>query len=595
MSTERGADLWERRAWLGLVLLLLLHAGLSIHQGWQQHGLPLHHHHRTYTRVIHQLRTITGEDLWLDRLTPAQATAPYPWHPLNRHSEAGWLHDLGDGRLDGFRRDPVGYTNAMPFAFLVPGLVALFLPGHPLLVWLSPLLFLALLLVSLHGIGRRCHGPVAGLLAAAVASGYPAVFGFARTHADVVPNAAAAAFTAWMLLRSEGLRRPGASALAGLGLAAIIYTGENASGTAMAYAIVAPFLLAQLGDAALRARRAPRSLGWRLPGLLALLGLPALAFDWSRTDDIIAYFSTASEGNLGLFQGSGDELGGGLAYATAYLWQLANDLVRPPLLLWGGLGLVLLAFHRRAGRQRLVVLAAFLLPLLAVSLIPRKGNWYLGPAVPMLALITALGLRSISHRRWRGVLSALAGATGIASLVLLSVGPDSLRYSLFGESIGVTRPWGMITDNNLPPTHEQREARRRLGESAWALGDLLDEGLPPAGRRRYLALVMPDGAYGWELNYHLELRRPDLRVMPLLLMEDAPFGDAAFDPTTYDAIACLDRSWELAPCALVLQQKPVARALGRARHRERLRPLIDALLERPGAALPPPEASDQGR
>ncbi len=577
---------------IGLLLLLLLHLGLSVQQAYEQRGLPLLLHHQTYTRVLDQVPYITGEDRWLLHTDVEGARAPFPERPLDRHSEAGWFHDLRDGRHEHLWVD--GYGHTMAWTYLLPGLVALFFPGHPLWVWLAPQLFLALLLMAVYGIGRRCHSSWVGLAAAAVASGYPAVFGFARTHNDGVPLAAGAFLAIWMLMESQGLTRLGYALLAGLALGAIQNLGENASGSVITYAVVAGPALLQLGTGLRQALRTPRR-SWRLPlGLGLVVAPPLLAFRWARLDAISAYLATGSGHNLAWPAGMPtDEATIRLTHATAYLWQMAGDLVRPPLLAWGALGLLLILIPATRSRFRWTVLLSFLVPLVIVTLIPRKSSWYLTPALPGLALISVVGLQALPGRWLRGAAMALVGLTGLICLLVLSLGPDALRFGLLGEQILAERNGRMGQDINLPPPHWEGEKQRRLGQTAREVGDRLDALLPPEGRRRWIALVQPTGHAGWEMAYHLELRRPDLRVMPVLRLEDEHwgFGDPAYDASLYDIVVCVDMDNALTACDGSLWPVPdmtILYSLEGCKERDRVRRLIPGLRDRPTLDPIPP-------
>jgi hypothetical protein len=575
------------RRWplVSLVAILLLHLGLSIHQAWDQSGIPLPLHHQTYTRVNNQIHYLTGEDRWLQHTTVDEAHAPFPRRPLDRHSEAGWLHDLRDGRLQRILSD--GYANLMAYTYLWPGLVALFFPGHPLWVRLAPLLFLLVLLISVYGIGRWCHSPSGGLTAVAVASGYPAVFGFARTHNDSVPLASGAFLGIWMLLESEGLTRARYALAAGLALAVITNMGENASGSAIAYVVMLGPLSVQLGLGIRHTASNPRQ-AWRLLlGLALLIAPPLLALEWGRWDAIVAYFTTGSQGNLDWPAGIPSEAWAQeWAHATAYLWQLAGDLVRPPLLLWGVVGLILLLHPSSRHKGRLTILLSFLVPLIVVTLIPRKSSWYLSPALPGLALITAVGLHSLRKRWLRITASALAVLTGLACLTALSLAGDDLRIGILGEGLLSTRSARMAKDYNLPPAQFDGVAHKRLGLTAREIGERLDAALPPNGRRRWVALVQPRGHAGWEQAYYLELLRPDLRVMPLLRLHDSYdyIGDAAFEASLYDLVICVDADNELTSCEGYLwpsRSLHLEYSLSGCPQHDRIRKLIPQLRDHP--------------
>lgn len=79
-------------------------------------------------------------------------------------------------------------------------------------------LFLALLLVATYRIGRHFHSRGAGLLAAALLSLFPQVFGQARSQMIDLSLTATLALSVWLMLETDLLRRPGRSILWGIAM-----------------------------------------------------------------------------------------------------------------------------------------------------------------------------------------------------------------------------------------------------------------------------------------------------------------------------------------------------------------------------------------
>ncbi len=270
-------------------------------------------------------------------------------------------------------------------------------------------LYVLLLLAGLYGLGVACHGRTAGVLAAALATLMPAVFGGWRTVGLDLPLLCVTPLCMLALLRSEDLWRPGRAALFGLalGLAALVKT--------QALLFVGGPALLCLARGLARAARAPGR-PWRRPLLGAALALAALlattAAYWQGRAGYLLAVLTRHLTTRGMeeipddvtFLGGLSFFGGALPYITGGPLLLALALAVP--LFW------------RAGRQRAPVLVWLVLPFLLHAWLPVRDERYLHPLAPAAALVVGVGLASL-----RPLLRALSAGVlgGGAALVWLAV------------------------------------------------------------------------------------------------------------------------------------------------------------------------------
>ena len=332
--------------------------------------------------------------------------------------------ELSRGQLKGLWRnhEPRGYFNEISLPSFVPALVHLISGGSILAASLAPQIFLAILLLSIYGIGRQSGGPWIGLAAAAIASGYPGLFELSRTHYDALASGALATALVYLLLRSDGFSRMRICAAAGAVAFLAARTGESISCSLLiALIAVGPLILQIIRLVRKFDTASPRA--WRCLVGMSLFFLPLLLFDWTRIPTFWKKFS-ASQVESGVQAEVGahvPQLLAGVISHLSYLFHFAFELLQPMMTLWLLAGAVLL---RRAPRgNRLPMVLMVLVPLVPLSLMDKKATWYVIPILSALALITAMGLQGLStpeRRRWA---LGLASVCGILTLLLSSLVP----------------------------------------------------------------------------------------------------------------------------------------------------------------------------
>lgn len=277
--------------------------------------------------------------------------------------------------------------------------------------------YLAVLLTAVYHIGRLLRSRDAGLLAAALVSFMPIVYGEARNYGVDLPGGAMLAASVWALLATRGFTRAGPA----VGLALSL-------GWCLLVRPQMVFFFTPLGVIALvRALASPGEASRRrilVTAVLAALGAAAVSsiWWWGNLESIAATF--------GRHQSDSDALSGNGDANFPFYLKMLPWAFQPWMLLWFAVSLwgwrTLAAEPRRS---RWILLWAWLLGGAAVILTVKVHFIrFLLPICPALAVLTALGLMSLSARRRRlAVVLALAisGGWWLADSTVLRLGAET--------------------------------------------------------------------------------------------------------------------------------------------------------------------------
>jgi len=512
-----------------LVPLIGLHVALAAHFHISRNGLPVDHYHRHYKEIIELNRMLDG----YHPVDPNVQFSPgFDTYYMADRTEVRWTNpgvlfdEVTRGRLRGLWRnhDGVFYWNEIPTPFFISALVAR-LTRDAILVELSPMLYLALLLVAVYGIGRLAAGPWEGLAAACVVSGYPVVFGYARILNDTTSAAALALLLVYLLLGSDGFGKLRYALGAGVAGAMAARTGETLAATILIGTMaVGPFL----GQLWILTKRflALEKRWWRgLFGLGLTLAPLLLVVEAARFPPALEHMLGGMEDYSGGLRLHGPYVGPGhrLANLLVYPFRIAVELLGPWMTAWVVTGLALLA--RARVRHRLALLLMFALPLVGLGLMTRKATWYIAPLLPTLAVLTVLGLQGVPRttRRgipewlppmfnWRGAATFAAAACGIASLLFACALPPQARDRLMLRNLAPTFYTSLVVDTvELIPKHDAADISLRS-----ALADMMEylEREVPVTDRPYLFGLL--GAnFSQTFRFAIEVERPDILMVDL--------------------------------------------------------------------------------
>jgi hypothetical protein len=554
---------WQR--WLprfGLLLVMALVLGVNAAH-MRANPLPKLTNHGSAQLVPKIMYLATGYDLWppgpdehermITNVHFYPLASPVPTPPEGGRRGLGQL--LRGGRLHqlvGPCSQP--FSACMPHSMALPALVAAAFPGHPLLVNLVPTAWLLLLLAALYGVGSELRDRWTGLCAAAVAAGYPGLFGHARFMEGYIPAAALSVAMIYCLLRSRCFSRP--LPVLGFGLMAwtALRNGEGFSeGLGVGLAVAGPFavVLARGLWAAWKVKRVP----WR-----SLLSLGALGgWLWFSTD----IFWVRSSMNH-VFGGFSD-LAVAAGSAPGAPWPWLHPLVPKgayALLIWSDyllpvLGLAALLalplFLIRGPRHRLLLLLWWLVPFVAYSIQLRKSMWYPVPMLPPLALMTAIGLASLPTRWPRTIAMTTVAGLALLQLILLSSSWGLERFpedSWLRESI----PTGVVDLRGYDLCSPGDPRQQALATQAQRLLELAGREVPRSDRLKYIAVlgpIGPRGALAADLAYWFPLARPDL--VAITLGDPLNFDQARFqglEPADFAYLLQVDEG-SVVPCCTV--------------------------------------------
>ncbi len=511
----RGEAQSSRLPRLLLGCLLVLELGLALKQLAFRGGFPPRTNHFGFKNVLELRRLFGGYEPTWPLVHPGRTTH---FHldptPIDWWSPVVWLEQLTGGHLRFLFQNhaDVPYWIEMPHPFFLATVFGA-LTGWE--VWLIPLVFtgyLLVLLMSLYGLGEELDGPWTGLTAACIGGGMPALFGFGRFIHDVLPLASLTALAAWMLVRSRGFSRTWPSVIFGVAVWSVLRSGESFYGSVLAsIVLLGPFVAEVVG----RVRSGMNKAAAR--GLALAVGIPVLSFDWWWFGPSYAYLQDedpfgdmAMQAKVAPWVG---EAWSGLLEQGAYLVTLANDLVRPPLLVFVLLGLLFI--WRSPARGKLGTLLMFALPFCALSWMTRKSNWYVLPCLPPLALLAAMGLRGLpGGPRVQRVAMGLAAATGLSMLLGYSLASDATRRMV---PQWAERPYKrVVVMREVELTPYQEFPGRIIVNAARETGDALGRVLPPDGKDHNLALFCQDQFWAWTFKYMVEMSRPDVHVTSVI-------------------------------------------------------------------------------
>ena len=300
-----------------------------------------------------------------------------------------------------------------PSAGYVPWVLPALVVGHDLpALRLFNSGYLALLLLALLFLGRRLHSDRAGVLAAALVTLYPAIFGASRHFNQDLPYVAVVAVCMALLLATERYARSGHALALGAAVGFSVLVRPHA-----AVILAAPGVLWTIWSVARPRAGCPR---WRVLLNVALCGAVAAgvsAIWWAgRLDHIQEIYASHQQGT-NMFSWMHKQ--SSLAY---YLKGLPLAISAPLSLAFAGgcvglaLGLARAARGARRPRPEMLLIWIWLvLGLAAMASFRVHLNRYQYPLLPAVALLSACGLCSLPHR-WlrRGAVAAalLAGVCG---------------------------------------------------------------------------------------------------------------------------------------------------------------------------------------
>jgi hypothetical protein len=529
--------------WLGsapkraLGLVLLMHLGLAIRQLVWRVGFPPRTNHFGFKNVLELRRLLEGYVPTWPLVHPGRTTHFYPRiEPVDWANPWVLFQELAAGSLRPLFQNhgDVIYWVEIPHPFF---LATVWGGMTDWTLWAIPLVFTGyflLLLTSLYGIGCAVADEWTGVAAAAVGGGFPVLFGFGRFIHDTLPIASLCTFMVWMALSSDGFRSRWRTLAFGLAGWSMLRSGESFYGSILGMMVIVGPALIEVGHAI----RAGLDRD-RLVGLGLAVGIPVLTFDWWWFGPAVDYLGDEDPfGDIMMAPMVVHWVDAGwhrtLKYG-AYIITLMNDLVRPWMMVWVGLGAAFL--WRSDARRKWGPVLMFALPFALLSWMTRKSNWYIVPVAPGLALIAVLGLRGLPGRLGPLAVRA-AGVAGVISVLFYSLASDPMRRAVPQWADRPYRNLVIMREVELVPL--KMYAGRSIIMGAEEVVRTLERTQPADGTQRSLALFCEDQFWAWAFKYVIEMRRPDIHVVSLIHINLLEHYAAELDAKEFDYLVHLD-------------------------------------------------------
>jgi 4-amino-4-deoxy-L-arabinose transferase-like glycosyltransferase len=393
-------------------------------------------------------------------------------------------------------------------------------------------LFLAVLLFATYGIGRTVAGPGAGLLASFIVTMYPVVFNQLKVYMLDLPLTAVVSLSIYFLMRSDNFRKLKYTLLFFISAAA----GMLVKATFFLFAALPlvftswAFLKARIG----KRKPFPQiTQSFSTVILFTVLGVFAgfMIQYFTRKGGlwIPPFFSRIVQGP-GYLQTwpSVAPPSPWLARIHSmawYLWGFVNWQVSFFFALVFLLGFCVFA-RRQFSHKRMLLSWLFGSFVMVASMAYGIGfNMevsavrYTMPLLPAVALISALGIRSIRREKLRAVLVAAIFLFGILQSISISYAPVrslrkieipltfSDRYDFFPSSVVLFNPGSYAvsgSDSGSRPSNF--EQRRQVCETIFGVIDRRSRGSEAT------VTVLPDDTWLWYLQYLAVVRNKQIKV-----------------------------------------------------------------------------------
>jgi len=528
---------WRSPPKLALSFVLVVHLVLAVRQLVWRVGFPPRTNHFGFKNVLELRRLLEGYVPTWPLVHPGRTTHFYPRvEPVDWFNPIILIQELAAGKLRPIFQNhgDVIYWVEIPHPFF---LATVWGQLTDWTLWAIPLVFTGyflLLLVSLYGIGKSVADEWTGVACAAVGGGFPVLFGFGRFIHDTLPIAALCTFMVWMAVSSDGFRRWRRCVAFGIAGWTMLRSGESFYGSVLGMLVILGPVLLEVGHALKQGIDRDR-----LMGLALVVGIPVLTFDWWWFGPAMDYLGDEDPfGDIMMAPTVARWVDAGhhetLKYG-AYVVTLINDLVRPWMMIWVGLGALFI--WRSDARRKWGPVLMFALPFALLSWMTRKSNWYIVPVAPGLALIAVLGLRGLPGR-WGGRAVTCAGLAGLISVVFYSMAPDTVRRAVPQWADRPYRNLVIMREVELVPL--KMYAGQSIIAGAEEVVRTLDRIQPVDGEQRQLALFCEDQFWAWAFKYVVEMQRPDVHVVSLIHINLLEHYAAELDASDFDFLVHLD-------------------------------------------------------
>ncbi len=294
------------------------------------------------------------------------------------------------------------------------------------------LLFLVLLAVSTYHVGRIVQGRGSGLLASLLVVTYPPIVHLSRMYLPHFALAALSALTLWLLLSLVEKRSIPVAWLLGLTVACGLWTHPYfATVSAVPTVLVGLYLFAAGAEGPPFRYGAAAWLVGRLRDRFVVYGLvPAGAL---ASGLLVLWYAGWGTRSFNQFQGLAAGRQGGIGFRSLHpsgWWyaETAPGALTSVLAVTAGIGLVLAIVQRKPYGALLAVTLASAYAIL--SNVHLLGWIYFAPALPVVAVLSAVWIFELRRRWLRRSLIGLSSAAAVFSFAFVTWGGESWGTAL---------------------------------------------------------------------------------------------------------------------------------------------------------------------
>jgi len=297
---------------------------------------------------------------------------------------------------------------------------------------MTNVVFLAILIFSVYGIGRKIKDEQAGFFAAVLVSTFPAIFGFSRIDFAVIALTSLVAFGIYLLLKTDNFTNRRYVILFGIAMGLGLLTKL----TYPMY-IVGPLFVYIAVNIKKMTRR-------HFGNLFLSLGIGLfIAFTWFAPNLITGSFFAEARRLMGFIWKRRYVRQIGQIDWSFYLRAFQIQLYR--FFTWlSATSILIFIFLKIKKEFKYLLLSWLIIPLLFLLIYKWKEVRYTIPVLPVLALVISSAFYSIRPRRLRNLLYVCIIIFGLLQILQLSFSPD-LKKQFTEKEYSKRREKGLIS------------------------------------------------------------------------------------------------------------------------------------------------------
>ncbi len=364
--------------------------------------------------------------------------------------------------------------------------------------------FLAIMLFSVYGIGKRIHSHEAGLLASFIISTFPILFGLSRSYWLDFPVTAMVCLSMYILLMTDYFSSRKYSLLFGISAG----LGMLTKWTYFVY-MTGPLLFFLIPSFKMSQNRNKTRMN-SLPNVaISILVCIAVASFWYIPNgmDVASKLFGLSVGISGeeatRFQQLGESFGPSGIFNVKSFTYYAGKLVNDQIDLFYALLLVLFTFFllKKGNREVRWILMWIIISVVAFTLIKNKTARNTVPMLPAVGLIISLGIMELKSAGLRKIAISIILLAGLVQYAVTSYGSPYLPKRLAAKT-----PIGDIVFFQQHENTSHAIFRAKTGD--WKGDEILDTiNIDKLEKNNTEIVLMPRDAFTWmAMEYSSYLR-----------------------------------------------------------------------------------------